>query len=472
MAFQLYASVGDTTTQLNDGNPFRLESAEGLSGAPVNRFGQRSPLQNGMTDLGYRLQPRIITLNLVFTATSDAELDDYRDQLIDAFRPSENTGISLSVLRDDDTIRTLTCHTTADIAITLAPELRPGHTHRATVQLRAANPLYRANSVTVGSAIYDEWWLAGGALESSETTGRVEFPDEDFGLAIGGDVNEDWAIAFVTARDTSVISGTPIHGIWGNFFSFTDEFGFWHKETTGDYKLGARIAFVNGAAGTVTLSTTWPGVTTNNLHIIDQRSGTVYWRYWNGSALAVHAQTGTAVYDARLDNIFGWRQSELASGDGAAIAWQEPMPKGIILKSPTTGQLDAIAPYMLGLQGTPTIVNNGDVNAYPIITLQGPIYDPVITNETTGQTIDLTGGTIYEGQTWTVDLRDGNKRIYDQTGSNVLDSVDATPIGMAGFAVAPHPIAAGGTNTLSLTADAIGSAAVFTVQITDEFVSF
>ena len=480
MAFQLYASVDDTTTQLNDGAPFRLENAAGLSGAGVTRLGQRGPLQSGVTDLGFRLRPRDITLNLIFTANDDAALDTYRDQLIAAFKPLENVSIFLSVQRDDDEIRTLMCHTTDEIAITLTPELRPGHTHRATVQLRAAYPLLRANSVTVSSASYGEWWLAGGAIGTTVAvvSSAVEFPGVNWGASIrSGGIPEDWAVAFVTSLAPVAPPGSSLtYGVWGNFNSH-ERFGFWRKIDafgTSTFKLGGAEPFVGGVAGTVSFGTTWPGGTANNLHIIEQRSGSVFWRYWNGSALATHASAGggTISYDATIDQVFSWRTDNIHPADGASSGWQTNVTKGVVLVAPTTGQLDALAPYMLGLQGTPTIVNSGDVAAYPVISLQGPINNPVITNATTGQTIDLTGGTINDGVTWTVDLRDGNKQIYDQSGNNVMGSVSALPIGMADFAIAPHPVAAGGTNTIEVSNSLAGSAAIFSVQITNEYLSF
>jgi hypothetical protein len=481
MAFQLYVSVDDVTTQLNDGAPFRLESAHGLSGAGVTRLGQRGPLQSGVSDLGYRLRPRAVMLALIFTAPDDATLDAYRDQLITAFKPLENISIFLSVRRDDDEIRTLTCYTTAEISITLTPELRPGHTHRATVQLRAAYPLYKANAVTVGSASFDQWWLAGGALGTAVAVepSAVEFPAENFAKSIrAGGIPEDWSVAFVTSlAPVSPPADVVAYGVWGNDYPSGTRFAFWRSVSpfgTSTYKLGGVVPFINGGAGTVTLGTTWPGGTTDNLHIIEQRSNTIYWRYWDGSALAVHTSVpgGTATFDAALRQIFAWRTDNINDTGTVELPWQTSLARGVVLVAPTTGQLDALAPYMLGLQGTPSIVNGGDVYAYPVITLQGPFNDPVITNQTTGQVIDLTGGTIGQGDTWTVDLRDGNKQIYNQSGTNMLGNITSMPIAMADFAIAPHPVVAGGTNAMTLSASNAGSAAVFAVQITNEYTGF
>lgn len=272
MAFALYVSDGVTTTYLSDGNPFKFDSLEGISNAPTVRFEQSGPLQHGATDLGYRLRPRVLQLSLLFTATTDAQLDTYREQLMDAFKPSD-TALRLYYERDDNTTRTLDIHATGELAIELTHELRPTHTHRAKVQLRAANPL----------------WI-----------------------------------------DQAVVRYT------------------------------------------------------------------------------------------------------LA---GASIA----------------------------------AVNNGDIPAYPVIKLTGPMGTITVTNSTTGDAFSL--GTIAIGgnDIYTIDLRNGRKRVYDINGVNRLENV-TNPADLAGFRLEPGPIAAGGTNTITVAGTSATS--IVTVEHYDQYVSF
>jgi hypothetical protein len=55
-----------------------------------------------------------------------------------------------------------------------------------------------------------------------------------------------------------------------------------------------------------------------------------------------------------------------------------------------------------------TITNAGDGLAWPVFTLTGPMTNPVLTNLTTGKTIDLTGGvTLADGDVLTIDTRPG-----------------------------------------------------------------
>lgn len=456
MALEVYTSVEDTTTQLNDGLPFRFEGITGLGGAPVVRHQQRGPTQSGVTDLGYRIQPRTIEVRLVFTASDDATLDGYRDTLMAAFAPLDAITTFLSVKRDDDEIRTLKCHRVGEVEITLAPELRPSHTHRARVTLRsAASPLWQANTITQGSVTFTElsdWSTLGGATGAGQVRGIATYPPTSGTIYTfpGGALSGDWAVAVVTAKDTS---GTTSHYAWSDDGSVS--FGRFSTDTT-------KYFMYDADAGTV-----WPGSTDYNLHVIASVGGTQQWRYWDGSALTTYRSHPV---DATLDNTGVWRND--AVGDGST-AWGPDIRKGLILGTPTQAQLNLLPYYMLDtLPGSVTLVNDGDVPAYPLITLQGPIQDPVIVNQTTGGTIDLTGGTISSGQTWTIDLRTGNKKIYDNAGVNQLGSVTTLPIVLADFALPPAPIASGGTNVLVMTAGSVGAAAVFGAQIQAQYLSF
>lgn len=272
MAFALYVSNGTDTTYLSDRDPFAFESLEGISNAPTVRYEQRGPLQHGATDLGYRLGPRVLQLSLVFTATTDAQLDTYREQLMDAFKPSD-VALRLYYERDDSTTRTLDVHAVGDLAIELTPELRPTHTHRAKVQLRAANPL----------------WV-----------------------------------------DQTVV------------------------------------------------------------------------------------------------------QSTLA---GASLA----------------------------------AANNGDVAAYPVIRLAGPMGTITVTNSSTGDSFSLGTIVIGSGDIYTIDLRNGRKRVYDLNGFNRLGYV-TNPAELAGFRLEPNPITAGGTNTITVAGTSATS--VVTVEHYNQYVSF
>lgn len=106
------------------------------------------------------------------------------------------------------------------------------------------------------------------------------------------------------------------------------------------------------------------------------------------------------------------------------------------------------------------IAYDGTWRTYPIVTITGPITDPIITNETTGDKLDFTGTTIGSGSTYTIDLRYGHKTVVDQAGTNKISTL-STDSDLATFAIEAAPDAPGGVNTISVT----GSAANSTTEI-------
>lgn len=72
------------------------------------------------------------------------------------------------------------------------------------------------------------------------------------------------------------------------------------------------------------------------------------------------------------------------------------------------------------------ISNNGNYKAQPIITLNGPMTFPVITNETTGQVFTFTPNVspnhaVPSGTSLTIDT--ATRRVYDNTGANQFSKV-------------------------------------------------
>jgi hypothetical protein len=111
------------------------------------------------------------------------------------------------------------------------------------------------------------------------------------------------------------------------------------------------------------------------------------------------------------------------------------------------------------------------VDAYPLITLRGPIANPVLTNLATGEVIDFTGITVAGSTTLTVDLRSGNKTATNVSGSTLMGSM-GTPAQLASWALAPDPIASGGTNLIRVTGGSMTTDTLVTVSFYDQFVSF
>lgn len=106
-----------------------------------------------------------------------------------------------------------------------------------------------------------------------------------------------------------------------------------------------------------------------------------------------------------------------------------------------------------GFAGT-TLSNAGNWQAFPQITVTGPVTNLTITNSTTSQVLNIPGA-ISAGTSYYFDLRYGYKTIYtgpNQTGTNVIDKISATS-NLATWAIQPgvNNIVITGTGTSGAT---------------------
>lgn len=76
------------------------------------------------------------------------------------------------------------------------------------------------------------------------------------------------------------------------------------------------------------------------------------------------------------------------------------------------------------LDDTAIILYPGSANSYPVIRINGPIINPVITNETTGASIEFVASTeIVLGDWWEIDTKAGT--IVDESGTNQLGELSS-----------------------------------------------
>lgn len=92
----------------------------------------------------------------------------------------------------------------------------------------------------------------------------------------------------------------------------------------------------------------------------------------------------------------------------------------------------------------------GTWQSFPIVIIKGPITDPVVTNLTTGDTLNLTGTTIAAGSTYTIDCRPGVKSVVDQGGVSRISAL-SDDSDLATFALEADPDAPGGVNAIRVT---------------------
>lgn len=125
-----------------DGAPFWLEWANGIGGAPVRRLTQRGPLQHGQTDIGFRLDPRTITLGIALTAETTAAADGYRDALQRVLGPGVGRPCYLRCVRDDGAERQIECYAVGMVDAPARKPERLGGMQRVAVQLIAHDPAW------------------------------------------------------------------------------------------------------------------------------------------------------------------------------------------------------------------------------------------------------------------------------------------------------------------------------------------
>lgn len=93
----------------------------------------------------------------------------------------------------------------------------------------------------------------------------------------------------------------------------------------------------------------------------------------------------------------------------------------------------------------------------PNIRIAGPITNPVITNQTTGEKLDFTGTTIGVGQYYDIDTRYGYKTVIDQAGVNQISKLTSDS-DLATFHLEPDSDTAPfGINSIQVTGSSINT---------------
>lgn len=95
------------------------------------------------------------------------------------------------------------------------------------------------------------------------------------------------------------------------------------------------------------------------------------------------------------------------------------------------------------------VTYTGTWMSYPTIEITGPIIEPKITNESTGEVIYLNYD-VESGEVVTITLEFGNKSVSSDVRGNIIGTVDSIS-DLATFHIAPDPEVADGINTLNVT---------------------
>jgi hypothetical protein len=197
-SLQVVAEDGNTYSLYSGQNPADLLALDGAGMATVRRITQRTPLQNGVTDRGFRLEPRKMTLALYIYQGSDEQIaDTMRDKLAYIFGPTI-TSLQLRATRLDSTVRQIDCF--VDGTLDFPQSERMGASQKLIVPLMAPDPTW-----------YDP-------TQVSATTSLASLPVTTSVYSAAGVTADDWPVIEITGPITNpVVNHFPV----GDSIDFT-----------------------------------------------------------------------------------------------------------------------------------------------------------------------------------------------------------------------------------------------------------
>jgi len=467
MAFTTKWISAAGTVTLSDGNPYGIEGGMGIGGAEVRNLYERGPQQDGVSDLGYRIDPRTVTLGINFKGTSAAQLDTLRGSLQYHFAPRAALG-TLQVTRDDGEVRELYARRTGPLDMPLVVANRNGNLHRTALQLFAPDPIWtEPGAGTVTFLTPSDWWLAFNTIGSVNVMEHVESPTQGQNWTYTGTVTagSPWFIA--------IRSGREVPGNGTETYAYHSDTNIAESGGSSDIYLyaagdgsGAEYQYVNGVGNIIGTSIMAAG--THNYFAIATGTTDVWYR--DGVLIGSDLIHGG---NALAGTVRKWRSD---SQNTASSRWSNALPRAAVYNiNPTPAQISALNTAMetttSGSAYTVSFAYGGDIREYPVIRITGPISDPVLTNSTTGETLDFTGYTIGSGDYYTIDTRYGRKSVTNSGGDNKIGQLSSAS-DLASWHIEPAPLAAGGTNTFSLAGTAGGTATAVAIVYYNRFVSW
>jgi hypothetical protein len=143
MSYGITYTINGTVFNLNgydsvSGLIYNYLGDQGFGMAPMHRITQRGPMQQGDSDVDFRLDPRILQLPLFVNATSIDEYYTARGRLLSVFSPSNVTGritVTTSAF-----VRTIDVKVLGGMSFDTDPKV--GYGLRAVIQLRADDPTW------------------------------------------------------------------------------------------------------------------------------------------------------------------------------------------------------------------------------------------------------------------------------------------------------------------------------------------
>lgn len=142
------ALSGGSLYPLNNIDGWTLVVVDGLGLTEVNRLTQRGPFQDGDTDLGYRRQPRFITLGWEIEGCRNVDLWRLRGCLQQIFRPREDDDIKLNFYLPHGAARSADVNLVGGLDFVTA-DRHDGRHWRVSAVVKASDPrLYNPQAKT------------------------------------------------------------------------------------------------------------------------------------------------------------------------------------------------------------------------------------------------------------------------------------------------------------------------------------
>ncbi len=189
------------------------------------------------------------------------------------------------------------------------------------------------------------------------------------------------------------------------------------------------------------------------------------------------------VYDsgAELDNEQDWGLLTLVAAMRFVAhnpVWYATAPTSLVVGTPTTWSA-GVLPWVFGGGGITfgslsiaeaiPLTYAGTWRAYPQIDIRGPITNPMVVNNTTGETLSLTT-TIDDGDVVRIDLSPLQKTVWNITdNTNEIDTLSEDS-DLATWHLAPSPEAPEGINALSLGGTDGGAHTAITLRWHDQYI--
>lgn len=128
---------------------YHVVEFDGLGMAPLHRITQRGPLQDGATDLGYRLDPRQILISIMAYASTPAQFHDRRQELIEIFKPGITPVTLKWVFSTSAGTRTrcIDCHLTDGLSLASGSMIQ--QSFNDVIRLYAPDPTFYDPELTI-----------------------------------------------------------------------------------------------------------------------------------------------------------------------------------------------------------------------------------------------------------------------------------------------------------------------------------